>query len=136
MNYKKIDTVDLDKIKKELSDIKFTRTYALQGTVKDEDPLKYIIPDDGSVNAWQRSPKGMTAKDLTVTLFDTPYINSLLEKFQIGYTRVCILDSKKCYSVHKDITKRFYPINCIKYLNGDKSLENNSFYKIFNCCRK
>ena len=108
MNYKKIDTIDLGKIKKELSSIKFTRTYALQGTNKDEDPFKYIIPDNGLINAWERAPKGITAKDLTITLFDTPYINSLIDKFKIGYTRVCILDSKKCYSLHKDISKRIH----------------------------
>lgn len=41
---------------------------------------------------------------------------------------------------HKDITKRFYPSKCIKYLNDDKSLEsledNSNLYKIFNCCKK
>ena len=41
---------------------------------------------------------------------------------------------------HKDITKRFYPSNCIHYLNGDKSLEsldnNSNLYKIFGCCKK
>tara|TARA_B100001142_G_C14321263_1_gene650521 strand:+ start:1067 stop:2083 length:1017 start_codon:yes stop_codon:yes gene_type:complete len=38
---------------------------------------------------------------------------------------------------HKNITNRFYPINCIHYLNDDKSLECNSkLYKIFNCCKK
>ena len=42
---------------------------------------------------------------------------------------------------HKDITKRFYPSNCIHYLNGDKSLESldinsNLYNKIFGCCKK
>ena len=108
MNYRKIDTVDLDKIQKELANIKFTNTYALQGTAKDQDPLKYIIPDDGSINAWERSPKSITAKDLTVPLFDVPYINSLIKKFRIGYSRVLILESKRCYTLHKDISKRIH----------------------------
>ena len=43
---------------------------------------------------------------------------------------------------HKDIIKRFYPNDCIKYLNDDESLksdiENKSklYINLFSCCNK
>jgi serine/threonine protein kinase len=39
---------------------------------------------------------------------------------------------------HKDITKRFYPSDCIKYLNGELDTTDSNFLcnTIFNCCKK
>ena len=40
---------------------------------------------------------------------------------------------------HKDITKRFYPSNCIHYLNGeldDIDAVDNDLCNIFGCCKK
>ena len=108
MNYKVIDTVDIDKIKQELSTIEHKQTYSLQGKYKDDDPTKYIIPANSSKNAWERSPKNQVAKDLVVPLFDLPYVNSLMNKFKIGYGRLCFLQSKTCYTYHKDISKRIH----------------------------
>jgi len=108
MNYKVIDKINLDKIKQELSTIEYKQTYTLQGKNKEDNPFQYIISADESTNAWERSPKDRKAEDLIVSLFDVPYINSLLDKFQIGYGRVCMLGSKTCYTYHKDISKRIH----------------------------
>ena len=108
MNYRVIDTVDLDKIKQELSTIKYKETITLQGRNKNDNPFQYILPADASTNAWERSLKDVRAKDLIVPLFDIPYVNSLLNKFKLGYGRCCILESKTCYTYHKDISKRIH----------------------------
>ena len=124
MYYKVIDTVDLDKIKRELSTIKYTETFSLQGTKSNDHPLQYIFPADASTNAWERSPKHLRAKDLTVPLFDVPYVNSLLDTYKVGYGRCCILESKTCYTYHMDISKRIHiPIEtndkCFFVLNDE-----------------
>ena len=116
--YRIIDTVDLDKIRKELDTIDRHETYALQGVNVDDDPRMYIIPATNSINAWERSPN-VTADQLVNFHFDIPYTNSLLKKYNVGYARVMMLHGKDCYTYHKDKTKRIHiPI---------KTNENNFF---------
>lgn len=105
--FKIIDKVDLGEIRKELSTIDRHETYALQGLKADDDPCKYIIPSTNSTNAWERSPN-VTANQLVNFHFDIPYTNSLLKKYNTGYARVMILPSKRCYTYHKDKTKRIH----------------------------
>ena len=67
------------------------------------------------------------------------YINS----YKIG-TKLDVINDDNITSLinnmtHKDITKRFYPINCIHYLNGeldDIDAVDNDLCNIFNCCKK
>lgn len=105
--YRIIDTVDLDKIKREISTIDYDITYALQGVNANDDPRKHIMPADNRINAWERSAD-VTADQLVNFHFDVPYINSLLTKYNIGYGRVAILKGKTCYTYHKDKTKRIH----------------------------
>ena len=37
---------------------------------------------------------------------------------------------------HKDILKRFYAIDCIKFLKNKQDNSNKYYKKIFNCCNK
>ena len=103
-----IDTVNIDKINKELSTLDYDSTYALQGVNATDSVFKHIMPANKLVNAWERSAPGLTADQLVNFHFNLPYINSLLLKYNVGYARVMILNSKECYTYHKDKTKRIH----------------------------
>jgi hypothetical protein len=105
--YRVIDTVDLEKIKSELSLIHHETTYALQGECVSDSVFKHIVPATNQTNAWERQTK-VTAKDLVEFHFALPYTNSLLVKYNLAYSRVMILNGKTCYTYHKDFTKRVH----------------------------
>ena len=47
-------------------------------------------------------------KDFECSLFDLPYTNSLLEKYNMVRTRIMTMSSKKCYSYHWDLSSRIH----------------------------
>ena len=47
-------------------------------------------------------------EDFKYPIFDLPYINSLIEKLNMYRTRVLILHSKVCYTLHRDDSKRIH----------------------------
>lgn len=111
-------TLDINIIKSELQQVLnyngFVDQINLQ-TVKGKDPFY------GS-----RSGKEFVEAETEFKhfFFDMPYINSILEKYNLCRSRVMKLRSKRCLSYHKDPTKRFHlPVitnqNCFFVINNN-----------------
>lgn len=47
-------------------------------------------------------------KDFKYNIFDLPYTNSLLEKYNMVRTRIMTMRSKTCYSYHWDLSSRIH----------------------------
>ena len=47
-------------------------------------------------------------KDFKHRIFDLPYTNSLLERYNMVRTRIMIMPSKTCYSYHWDLSSRIH----------------------------
>jgi hypothetical protein len=90
--------IDVKKIQEEILTLpKFDTQIMLQGEYKGCDPFS----GTGRIPHTQ-------AEKYTVSLFDLPYINSLLERYKMYRSRVLILDPKKCYSYHQDPSFRIH----------------------------
>jgi serine/threonine protein kinase len=71
------------------------------------------------------------------------YINIYMEKSEYALIRDNNIINLINNMTHKDIVKRFYASDCIKYINGDlppnavhSSDSSNLYNKIFSCCKK
>jgi hypothetical protein len=107
--YKIIDRdVDIDIIKKELSQNQFNETYCLQGLNKTDHPQQWLVKDNSNKDASTRAHSWATPDQFVEPLFDYPYTNSLLKKYGIGYSRVMILSHRSCYTYHKDAKVRIH----------------------------
>ena len=101
-----IDNVDINTIREELHPFP-KETVCLQGISQSQDPSY----GTGGVKDFVHSPdKKMRdqEKEFIFPLFNIPYINSIIEKFNMFRTRIMVQDSKTCYTYHQDFTPRIH----------------------------
>ena len=94
--------VNLSLIKSELDLLpKYENQIYLQGDTSNMDPIeptigdKYLYVDDNEIL-------------YDKPLFDIPYINAIIKKYDLVRTRVIRMKKKTCYYYHKDNTKRLH----------------------------
>jgi len=93
-------SIDLQKIKDEIKTLpQWKEQICLQGTKTIKDHFV------GTGKAIDLPEKEI---EFTYTLFDIPYINSIIKNFNLYRVRLMNLKSKTCYSYHKDQCKRFH----------------------------
>ena len=99
---------DLDKIKKELETLpKFNKQLYLQGYSKDMDP------EEGADEGYEVDTR---EQEYHISLFDIPYINSIIQEHKLVRTRILKMKPKSCYLWHKDKTKRLHiPVQTDKH---------------------
>lgn len=108
MHYEVIDKIDLERLKEELSTIEYDTQICLQGITNQMDPF-LGIGTEGSKNSWERKQNHSHMPiDFVVPLFDIPYTNSIMEKYNFFYTRLMLVKPKTCYSYHRDRCKRIH----------------------------
>ena len=91
---------DLNKIKDELKLLpKWKEQICLQGTKTIKDPFVGI-----------GSARDLPEKEIEFkyTIFDLPYLNSIIKEWGLYRVRLMNLKSKTCYSYHQDQGKRFH----------------------------
>lgn len=94
--------LDLEKIEREVQMLPMSdHQIYLQGTHEGMDPIE---PTRGS-NYLQVDKNELA---YSVPLFPMPYINSLMEHYDLVRTRVMMMKPRMCYSYHKDRTKRLH----------------------------
>ena len=104
--------IDVQKLRDDLNEVgrifDLKHQICLQGVEKDGDP--YLgVGQDGGKESWKRKQKhNYSGKDFKIPLFDIPYINGLMDELKMWHTRVMYLEPKRCYSYHKDRTKRIH----------------------------
>jgi hypothetical protein len=93
-------SIDLQKIKDEIKTLpQWKEQICLQGTKTIKDHFV------GTGKAIDLPEKEI---EFTYSLFDIPYINSIIKNFNLYRVRLMNLKSKTCYSYHKDQCKRFH----------------------------
>ena len=93
-------SIDLQKIKDEIKTLpQWKEQICLQGTKTIKDHFV------GTGKAIDLPEKEI---EFTYTLFDIPYINSIIKNFNLYRVRLMNLKGKTCYSYHKDQCKRFH----------------------------
>ena len=110
-----IDSIDIERVRLELEMIPSGEQLCLQGVHSDGDPFYGI----GSDLDFEKQHK---EDEFNVCLFNTKYINSILDKHNVVRTRVMRQQRKTCYTYHIDYTKRIHiPVytndNCFLILN-------------------
>ena len=91
---------DLNKILDEIKILpKWDTAICLQGTETIKDPFAGI---GKAINLPEKEI------EFKYTLFDLPYINSIIEEHNLYRVRLMKLKSKTCYSYHQDQCKRFH----------------------------
>ena len=91
---------DLNKILDEIKILpKWDTAICLQGTETIKDPFAGI---GKAINLPEKEI------EFKYTLFDLPYINSIIEEHDLYRVRLMKLKSKTCYSYHQDQGKRFH----------------------------
>lgn len=126
---------DINKIINEMNSIpNFDKQIYLQGISKDMDPIsptlnnKYLEVDE-------------CEKQYNITLFDIPYINSIIEEHKLCRTRLMKILPKRCYYWHKDNTKRLHiplitnPHCFMVYEDGIVHLPADGNYYIEDTCK-
>ena len=106
----KIGHVDIEKIKKEIENIKCESQILLQGDSINDNPerLKSRV-DKGQVNAWERKQiEQFDPLSITVPLFEAPTINLIMKKYNLYCTRLMTVQPKTCYTYHIDKIKRLH----------------------------
>ena len=96
------EPLDLGKVRNELQTLQdYDTQIYLQGNSSGMDPLE---PTRGM------NYKKVDANELDyhIPLFDIPYINSIIRKYDLVRTRVMKMQPKRCYSYHTDTTKRLH----------------------------
>lgn len=103
--------IDLELIKEELKTLPpYDTQICLQGIEGSDDPF-LGCGISGEKNSWERIPGKLTypSSDFKYPLFSSmPYMNNLMETYEITNTRIMILRPKTCYSYHRDISKRLH----------------------------
>jgi hypothetical protein len=126
----KIGSFDSDKVLEEYQTIpnryKELDQFSLQGVEKNADPLY------GSRRINEMHHEEL---DFVFPLFELPYINHLIKKYNLVRSRSMNLFKKKCLSYHKDPTKRIhFPLitndSCFFIVENQifKMLDKNSVY--------
>lgn len=128
--FSKIGEVDLERILFEIDSLDCKSQMLLQGTYKNQDPKELVSKiDTGATNAWERKQSmSFTANDVIQPLFDIPYTNQILEKFNLGYTRLMVLKPKTCYTYHIDKSNRVH----IPVITNEKNffVVNDSVFRL------
>lgn len=108
MMYEPVDEIDLEKLKGELSFIKYDTQICLQGVNADQDP-NVGVGVLGGKNSWERKQNhDLSTFDFRVPLFDTPYLNEIMSRYNLFHTRLMLVKPKTCYSHHRDRNKRIH----------------------------
>lgn len=111
MHFTKIqDNISVDTIIDEISMFpSFDAQICIQGVKENDDPL-FGIGVGGGKNSWERKQNhNYKSTDFKYTLFHhCDYLNELIKKYNMTYTRLMKLKSKTCLSHHKDKTKRLH----------------------------
>ena len=101
-----LDKVDVEKIQEELK-ILPEGTLCLQGISEDQDPY-YGTGTTYDFTHDQDKRMRDQEKSFKISLFDIPYTNSIIEKFNMFRTRIMVQNSKTCYTYHQDFTPRIH----------------------------
>jgi len=91
MSTKQLDKIDIELIRKEILSLP---------------DFESQLPIQGSHEAVGRLD--IDESTLVEKLYDLPYINSILDEFDMYRTRVLRLNKKSCYSLHSDPTPRIH----------------------------
>lgn len=108
MHYTIIDNIDLEKLKEEVAGVEYDTQICLQGIDEHMDPF-LAIGTEGSKNSWERKQNhNYMPIDFVEPLFELPYLNSIMKKHRMFYSRLMLVKPKTCYSYHKDRCKRIH----------------------------
>jgi len=125
-----LDKIDISNVQKELDSYNLLNnpTCCLQGVTEDQD----IFYGIGSVFDFNHNNKECSEqeKDFKIPLFDMPYINSIMEKYNMYRTRLMRQTEVMCYTYHQDFSSRIHiPVvtneNCL-FILEDKIHRLNS----------
>jgi len=101
-----LDKVNIETIQKELKTLP-EGTLCLQGISKDQDPY-YGTGAVAEFTHDQNIHPRDQEKAFHIPLFNIPYTNSIMEKFNMFRTRIMVQDPTTCYSYHQDYTPRIH----------------------------
>ena len=100
--------IDIDKILEEMKVLPdYDEQISLQGVKDNKDPFMGI----GKVLELKYKEK-----EFIYPIFDMPYINSIIKEHNLYRVRIMKLKSKRCYTYHYDLSKRFH----IPLITNDK----------------
>lgn len=93
-----IGKVDINKIKQELSDLKISAQFSLQGKTK---------TDYNSSTSYDYSLR-LDEQEFIHNLYELPYLNSILKKYGMFRSRVMKMINGTAYGIHVDNTPRIH----------------------------
>ena len=109
MHVKEIETVDIQKIKSELKNLDCSAQFCFQGIYKDQDPKELVSHDENFNYIWNPKYNGkITPNNCIHPLFNLPYINNIIKQLNLGYTKLMVLKSRRCYAYHTDKSPRIH----------------------------
>ena len=103
-----LDKIDISIVRKELNSYNLLNnpTSCLQGIEKDQD-IFYGIGSTSEFMHNDKKPREQE-KDFKIPLFDMPYINSIIEKYNMYRTRLMLQYEVECYTYHQDFSPRIH----------------------------
>jgi hypothetical protein len=104
-----VGKIDLEKILLEIQSLNADSQICLTGTHKDQDPYELISHDKDFNFVFNRNKiKNVTYDNCNVPLFDIPYTNYVIKKFNMVFPRLMVMHPRQCYGYHTDKTVRLH----------------------------
>jgi len=104
-----VGRIDLQKILLEIESLNVDSQICLTGTHKDQDPYELASHDkDFNFIFNPNKIKNVTYDNCKVPLFDIPYTNYVIKKFNMAFPRLMVMHPRQCYGYHKDKTARLH----------------------------